>query len=75
MKNKIDNNPLILGGALAKFGAYRDGSHWRDRVRQVAAQALHQAQLQSNDIDALVAASESDILSLQVNPAAVVASD
>ena len=75
MKNKIDNNPLILGGALAKFGAYRDGSHWRDRVRQVAAQALHQAQLQSNDIDALVVASESDILSLQVNPAAVVASD
>jgi acetyl-CoA C-acetyltransferase len=75
MKNKFGNNPLILGGALVKFGAYRNGSHWRDRVRQVAGQALLQAQLERNDIDALVVASESDILSLQVNPAAVVATD
>jgi len=67
--------PLILGGAIAKFGKYVDGSHWRDRVRSVAAEALRQAGLEPRDIDALVVASESDAMSLQINPAPVVAGD
>ncbi len=65
----------VLGGGLSRFAAFRDGSHWRDRVRAVAAQALAEAGLEAADIDALVVASESDAMSLQINPAAVVASD
>lgn len=66
---------LILGGSISRFAAFRDGSHWRDRVCAVAAQALAEAGLEPADIDALVVASESDAMSLQINPAAVVASD
>ena len=65
----------VLGGAISKFGHFRDGSHWRDRVRQVATQALLQSGLEAREIDAMVVASESDAMSLQINPAAVVASD
>lgn len=66
---------LVLGGGVSRFAAFRDGSHWRDRVRAVANQALAEAGLEAADIDALVVASESDAMSLQINPAAVVASD
>ncbi len=60
---------------MGRFGNFRDGSHWRDRVRQVAQQALDDAGLERRDIDALVVASESDAMSLQINPAPVIASD
>lgn len=66
---------LVLGGGISRFAVFRDGSHWRDRVRAVATEALAEAGLEPADIDALVVASESDALSLQINPATVVASD
>jgi acetyl-CoA C-acetyltransferase len=65
----------VAGGGIARFGNFRDGSHWRDRVHGVAFEALAEAGLEAGDIDALVVANESDAVSLQVNPAAVVASD
>lgn len=66
---------LLLGGGLIPFGRYRDGSGWRDWVRAAAAAALEDSGLEVKDIDALVVACESDFLSLQVNPAPVVAAD
>lgn len=75
MQRLTDTGPLILGGAIAPFGNHRDGTHWRDRVRQVAAGALRDAGLELRDIDALVVGTESDAMSLQINPAPVVASD
>jgi acetyl-CoA C-acetyltransferase len=64
--------PLILGGSVAPFGRHRDGSHWRDWVRQAGNEALEDAGLEVADIDAVVVASESDFLSLQINPGPVV---
>ncbi len=75
MTAMADRGPLVLGGAIAAFGRHRDGSHWRDRVRRVARQALAQARLEPGDIDALVVGNESDAMSLQINPSPVVASD
>jgi acetyl-CoA C-acetyltransferase len=69
------NGPLVLGGSVVPFGRYRDGSNWRDWVRRAAAEALADAGLEAGDIDALVVGSESDFLSLQVNPAPVVAAE
>jgi acetyl-CoA C-acetyltransferase len=63
---------LILGGSITPFGRHRDGSHWRDWVRQAGADALADAGLVTTDIDAVVVASESDFLSLQINPGPVV---
>lgn len=63
---------LILGGSVTPFGRHRDGSHWRDWVRQAGTDALADAGLVTTDIDAVVVASESDFLSLQINPGPVV---
>lgn len=70
-----NRGPLVLGGAIARFGNYRDGSHWRDRVREVAVRALAQAQLDLRDVDALIVGNESATMSLQINPSPVVAAD
>ena len=67
-----DARPLILGGSVTPFGRHRDGSHWRDWVRRAGADALADAGLEAADIDAVVVASESDFLSLQINPGPVV---
>ena len=67
--------PIVAGGAISRFGRSKDGSNWRDRVRDVARLAVADAGLGLHDIDALVVATESDFVSLQVNPAAVVASE
>ena len=66
------NMPVILGGSVYPFNRYRDGSHWRDWVRQAGTDALVDAGLEPRDIDAVVVASETDFLNLQVNPAPVV---
>ncbi|MDH3663668.1 MAG: hypothetical protein OEU92_27255, partial [Alphaproteobacteria bacterium] len=67
-----DPRPLILGGAMTPFGRLCDGTHWRDLVRRAGTEALRDAGLEAGDIDAVVVASESDFLSLQVNPGPVV---
>ena len=66
------NMPVILGGSIYPFRRYRDGSHWRDWVRQAGTEALVDAGLEPRDIDAVVVASETDFLNLQVNPAPVI---
>ncbi len=67
-----DARPLILGGGVTPFGQHRGGGHWRDWIRRAGADALADAGLETADIDAVVVASESDFLSLQVNPGPVV---
>ena len=64
--------PLILGAAMIPFRRYADGSNFRDWIRQVCTEALAGAEIDRHDIDSVVVASESDMFSLQVSPAALV---
>ncbi len=73
----IENHrkPIIAGASMIRFGHYRDGSTFRDWIRTVGAGAIQDAGLQAKDIDSVVVASESDMLSLQISPAALVADE
>lgn len=62
---------IICGGAVRPFGRSRDGSSPRDWVRGVVDEALADAGMERRDIDAVIVASESDHLSLQLSPAAL----
>ena len=63
----MSNAPLVLGGGIHPFGRHAGGS-WRDWVRHAGSAALVDAELEPVDIDAVVVASETDFLSLQINP-------
>ena len=65
----------MAGGAISQFARTKDGATWRDRAPAVARHALAEAGLEPKDIDALIVATESDIVTLQVNPATVIASE
>ena len=73
----MDDNrrPFITGASTIAFRRYQDGSTFRDWIREVGRQALDEAQLANSEIDSVVVASESDMLSLQVSPAALVTDD
>ncbi len=76
MKSRTgDVRPLLLGGGAVPFRRYRDGSSFRDWVRTASKDAIAEAGIDSADIDAVVVASESDFLSLQVAPASVLLDD
>lgn len=66
---------LIAGYAQTPFNRRKDGSGFRDWVRQAFEPALAMADIDPADIDALVVSSESDFYSLQLNPASVIAAD
>lgn len=66
---------LVVGTAISQFGRRRDRSNFRDWVLAQFDAAVADADLTPNDIDALVVASESDLFSLQINPASVIADD
>lgn len=66
---------IVAGGAMTPFNRRKDGSSWRDWARDAFFAALADANLQHQDIDALVVATESDLFSLQLNPASVLADD
>ncbi|MGE3702284.1 MAG: thiolase family protein [Hyphomicrobiaceae bacterium] len=65
----------MAGSSIQPFGRSKDGRTWRDRAFLAASAALSDAAVSPGDIDALVIATESDLVSLQVNPAPVVSSD
>ena len=67
--------PVITGAAIFPFRRYEDGSNFRDWVRTVGLEAIADAGLEPGDIDSVVVASESDMLSLQVSPSALVADE
>ncbi|MFQ5994913.1 MAG: thiolase family protein [Acidiferrobacterales bacterium] len=76
LKSRVtDARPLVLGGGAVPFRRYDDGSSFRDWVRAATADAIVDAGIEPKDIDAVVIASESDFLSLQVAPAAVLLDD
>ena len=62
---------VVCGGAVRPFGRSRDESSPRDWVRAVVDGALADAGLQRQDIDAMVLACESDHLSMQLSPGAL----
>ncbi len=70
-----NRRPYITGASMIPFRRYQDGSTFRDWIRQVGRQALEEAQLESSEVDSIVVASESDMLSLQVSPSALVADE
>lgn len=59
---------FVAGGAMSRFGRRRDGSNSRDWVRDVVDAAFRDAGVSPEDIDALVIASETDFLTLQLVP-------
>jgi len=64
----MTGKPIILGGDIVPFRRYKDGSGVRDWVRAAATGALADAGLEAGDIDAVIVASETDFLSLQLVP-------
>ena len=66
---------FVAGGAMSAFGRRKDGTGPRDWVPEVVSRALLEAHMQPSDIDAVVVATESDFLSMQVSPSAVLADD
>ena len=65
----------VLGGSAVRFARRRDGSAWRDWVREAGLGALEDSGIEARDVDALVVATESDVFSLQLAPAPVVAAE
>lgn len=68
-------NVIISGAALTPFNRRKDGSGPRDWAVQAFEGALALSGLERADIQALFVASESDFFSLQLNPAAVLATE
>ncbi|MCZ4354039.1 thiolase family protein [Roseovarius aestuarii] len=64
----MTDKPIILGGDVVAFKRYKDGTGVRDWVRAAAMGALADAGLEATDIDAVIVASETDFLSLQLVP-------
>ncbi len=58
---------------MVPFRRYDDGSTYLDWTRKVSTEAIAEANLSPSDINSIVVASESDILSGQVSPAALIA--
>ncbi len=71
----IHSKPLIVGASMIPFRHYKDGSNFRDWCRIVCKEALQESGLQHSEIDAIVVANESDMLSLQISPAALIADE
>ena len=71
----IQSKPLIVGASMIPFGHYKDGSNFRDWCRRVCNEAIQESGLQHSEIDAVIVANESDMLSLQISPAALIADE
>lgn len=66
---------LVAGTGMTAFNRRKDGSGFRDWAGDAFQKALASADVDRDDIDALVVASESDFFSLQLNPSSVLADD
>ena len=68
-------DPVVAGWGMMRFGRVDDGSTPRDWVRHVCGDALERAGLEPRDIDLVVIACESDHLTLQLSPSALLADE
>ena len=75
VKNPVSSDVCVLGGSAVRFTRRRDGSSWRDWVREAGLGALEDAGVEARDVDAVVVGTESDFFSLQIAPAPVVAAE
>ena len=75
MTNPVSSDVCVLGGSAVRFARRRDGSSWRDWVREAGLGAIEDAGVEARDVDAVVVATESDFFSLQIAPAPVVAAE
>lgn len=66
---------VVAGASVSRFARQTDGSGWRDWAGAAFAAALAQAGLAPADIDCLIFGGESDLFTLQLNPATVLAQD
>ena len=71
----MSSDVYVLGGSAVRFARRRDGSTWRDWVREAGLGALADADIEARDVDAVVVATESDFFSLQIAPAPIVAAE
>ena len=71
----MPSDVYVLGGSAVRFARRRDGSTWRDWVREAGFGAMEDAGIEARDVDAVVVATESDVFSLQFAPAPVVAAE
>ena len=71
----MSSDVYVLGGSAVRFARRRDGSAWRDWVREAGLGALADADIEARDVDAVVVATESDFFSLQIAPAPIVAAE
>lgn len=65
----------VSGAALTAYNHRTDGSSYRDWAAEAFKAALKMSMLEREDLDLLVVASESDFFTLQLNVAAVLASE
>jgi len=66
---------LIIGGGIHPFGRYKDGSTMREWSREAATTALAEAGIEAFDVDMAIVSVESEHLSLQLAPAALIADE
>ena len=71
----MSHDVFVIGGSAVRFARRRDGSAWRDWVREAGLGAIKDSCIEARDVDAVVVATESDVFSLQLAPAPVVAAE
>ena len=69
------NEVIVTGAAITPFNRRKDGTGFRDWAAMAFDNAVAMANIEIKEIDALFVASESDFFSMQLNPAAVLASE
>ncbi len=70
-----DSQVIVTGAAQTPFNRRKDGTGFRDWALDAFEAARLMACLDRADIDALFVASESDVFSLQLNPASILATE
>jgi len=74
-KTVLENGPIILGSGQVPFRRYRDGSGFRDWVRLAVDAAFTDAGIERAEVDGVIVACESDMLSMQLSPGPMLVDD